>query len=59
MLLTEARVKAEAETAERAREWSKAKAREKAEIDRITAEDRDKVDSESEKTSRVKEKAIN
>ena len=39
-LLTEARAKAEGDTAERARAWAEAKAREKAEIARIAAEAR-------------------
>ena len=39
--------------------WDEDKAREKAEISRIAAEAREKVESESEATARVKDKAIN
>ena len=39
----EARAKAEAETAERARAWDEAKAREKAYISRLGDEDREKT----------------
>ena len=53
-LSTEARAKSEAETAERARAWSEAKAREKAEIARISSEAREKEDSESKATARMK-----
>ena len=50
MLLTEARDKEDAETAERAREWSDPKAREKEDISRIATKDREKVESEAEAT---------
>ena len=42
---------------ERARAWDKAKAREKAEITKIAAEDREKMDPEAEATARAKDKA--
>ena len=58
LLLTEARAKSEAETTERARAWAEAKAREKVDISRISSEAREKVGSETEATTRVKEKAI-
>ena len=58
-LLIEARGEAEAENAERERAWSEAKSREKAEIARIYAEARDKVESGDEATARVKDKDIN
>ena len=48
----------EAETAERARAWAEAKAREKADIARISDKAREKVESEAEATARVKDKAI-
>ena len=52
------RAKAESDTAERARAWDEAKAREKAEITRITAESREKVELEAKATARSKEKDI-
>ena len=48
----------EAETAARSRDCSKAKAREKAEIARISAEAREKMETEEEVRVMVKEKEI-
>ena len=50
--------KSEADTAEKARALAKAKAREKAEISRISAKSRYKVDPEAEVTARAKDKYI-
>ena len=52
----EVKEKAEAKTVERKRAWSKAKAKEKANIDRIAAEDREKAKDEA--SVRVKTKAV-
>ena len=53
-----ANAKAESDTADRARAWVQDKAREKAEIARIDAKDKEKVYPEAKMTVREKEKAI-
>ena len=55
--MREARAEVEAETVDMARAWAEAKAREKAEIARIAAEAREKVDPEAEAAARAKEKS--
>ena len=55
---SDAKEKAEAETADRARAWDKTKDKEKTEIARLDDEVREKADPEAKETSRAKEKYI-
>ena len=48
----------EAETADRARAWAEAKAREKSDINRIAVKGREKMDPEAEAMARAKDRYI-